>query len=62
MGCNRFSNVSQITDKTFNKFNPSKNTIIEKIELIIYYFNKLIEFFGSSKSEKKIKKKQKGVL
>ena len=61
MGCNGFSNVDEITAETFEKFNSSKGVLAENLELIKYYYNKVLEFLKSTKAEKRIKKMQKGV-
>ena len=61
MGCNKFSNVDKITYETFDEFNTSKSTMAENLELIKYYYFKVLEFLESTKAEKRIKKMQKGV-
>lgn len=61
MGCNKFSNVDKITYETFDEFNTSKSTMTENLELIKYYYFKVLEFLESTKAEKRIKKMQKGV-
>ena len=62
MGRNKFANIDEITVNSFKEFNPSKNHILEGIELFKYYCYKVVEFVRSSKVEKKIKIKQKGLL
>ena len=61
MGCNKFSNVDKITYETFDEFNTSKSTMAENMELIKYYYCKVLEFLESTRAEKRIKKMQKGV-
>lgn len=62
MGCNAFSNVDVITEKTFDIFNPSKSSFSEKVELLKYLLRKIGEFIKSNNLEKIIKIKQKGAL
>lgn len=62
MGESKFANIDEITVDSFKEFNPSKNSFSEKFELFKYYYYKVVEFVRSSKVEKKIKIKQKGLL
>lgn len=62
IGSNKFDNISEIKIETFEEYNPTKGKIAEVFELINYYMKKSIEYFKSSKTEKIIKKKQKGVF
>lgn len=59
IGSSMFGNEEMVENDTFEKYNPSKNQMIEFIELLSYYSKKTKEFFKFSKAMKKIKIKQK---
>lgn len=62
MGSVKFKNIHIITVKNFRDFNPSTNILKEKLELVGYYYSKILELVKSPKEVKRIKRKQKIIL
>lgn len=62
IGSGGIGNCSNICLKTFKDYNPYTSKIKELIQGVDYYFLKVKEYLNSSKKEKIIKLKQKGVV